>query len=184
MITKLGINIIDTHDFKTLGLLDVSQYNPNIVVEQATIEIFPPGFSLAASPYFMFGALNVYNSNGLGLTRASCEEELVNLPDGIWKIKYSICPNDKLFIEKIFLKTDKLRCKFNQAFLTLDLSCDSDLTDSNNKKKLKKIQEIEQYIQGAIAASNQENAKLATDLYKKADQLLDKLVQAKNFCGC
>ena len=108
MVSKLNFNIVDTHDFKTLGIVDTSWYNPDITVETSTIEILPPGYTVAASPFFMIKALNVYNSNGLGITRASCEEDLVDLPDGLWKIKYSICPNDKLFIEKFFLKTDKI----------------------------------------------------------------------------
>src|SRR5688572_19115909 len=103
MVSRLNFDIIDTHDFKTLGVLDTSWYNPDIKIETPTIEILPPGYTFAASPFFMIGALNVYNSNGLGITKASCEEELVQLPDGIWKVKYSICPNDKLFIEKFFL---------------------------------------------------------------------------------
>jgi hypothetical protein len=111
MVSRLNVDITDTHDFKTLGIADVSWYNPDITIETPTIEILPPGYVHAASPFFMVGALNIYNSNGVGITKASCEEELVDLPDGLWKIKYSICPNDKLFIEKFFLKTDKIQCK-------------------------------------------------------------------------
>jgi hypothetical protein len=109
MVSRLNFDIIDTHDFKTLGIVDTSWYNPDITIETPTIEIQAPGYVYSASPFFMVKALNVYNSNGLGITKASCEEELVDLPDGLWKIKYSICPNDKLFIEKFFLKTDKFR---------------------------------------------------------------------------
>lgn len=171
MISKLNFNIIDTHDFKTLGIVDTSWYNPDITVETPTIEIYPPGYSYSASPFFMIKALNIYNSNGVGITKASCEEELIDLPDGLWKVKYSICPNDKLFIEKFFLKTDKIMCRYTKAFLNLDLSM---LDTDSEKKKRKKLEEIELYIQGAIAASNNQNAKLASDLYKKASNLLDK----------
>jgi len=171
MVSRLNFDIVDTHDFKTLGIVDTSWYNPDITIETPTIDIYPPGYTHAASPFFMIRALNVYNSNGIGLTKASCEEELVDLPDGLWKIKYSICPNDKLFIEKFFLKTDKIVCRYTQAFLTLDLSM---LDEDSEKKKRKKLEEIELYIQGAIAASNNQNAKLASDLYKKANTLLDR----------
>lgn len=171
MVSRLSFDIIDTHDFKTLGILDTSWYNPDITVETATIEILAPGYARAVSPLFIPGALNVYNSNGTGVTQASCEEELQDLPDGIWKIKYSICPNDKLFIEKYFLKTDKIRCRYTQAFLNLDLrsSC-----EDYDKQKREKLKEIEFYISGAIAASNNQDPKLASDLYNKAKKLLDR----------
>jgi hypothetical protein len=181
MVSRLNIAITDTHDFKTLGIVDTSWYNPDITVETPTIEIFPPGYTYSASPFFMIKALNVYNSNGLGITRASCEEELIDLPDGLWKIKYSICPNAELFIEKFFLKTDKIMCRYTQAFLNLDLgNCDNPV----QKEKKRKLDEIEVYIIGAIAASNDQNAKLASDNYKKADKLLDRYLQDNSLCGC
>lgn len=171
MISKLNFNIIDTHDFKTLGILDTSWYNPDITIETPTIQIQAPGYSYASSPFFMTKALNVYNSNGLGITKATCQEELVDLPDGLWKVKYSICPNDKLFIEKFFLKTDKIQCRYTQAFLSLDLN----LPGSSESEKLKRsrLSDIEFYINGAVSAANNQNAKLASDLYKKANKLLD-----------
>ena len=125
MVSRLNFNIIDTHDMKTLGVIDTSWYNPDIIIETPTIEITPPGYKYSASPFFMHKALNVYNSNGFGITKASCEEELIDLPDGLWKIKYSICPNDKLFVEKFFLRTDRIQCRYTQAFLNLDLSSNS-----------------------------------------------------------
>lgn len=181
MVSKLNINIIDTHDFKTLGIVDVSWYNPLIKIEDATIEITPPGYKLPAKPAFSPKSLNVYNSNGVGLTNASCEEELIDLPDGIWKVKYSICPNDKLFIEKFFLKTDKLQCKYNQAFLSLDLKCSN---CSGDKEKRRQLDQIEFFIKAAIAASNDQNAKDAHDFYVKADKMLSNYLQDNGICGC
>lgn len=181
MISKLDLGIVDTHNFKTLGVLDISTYNPMITVEEAKIEITPPGFKLPAEPFFMIRSLNVFNSNNVGLTKATCEEELVDLPDGLWKIKYSICPNDKLYIEKVFLKTDKLECKFAQAFLKLDLSdCDQD----NGKCEFEKLQDVEIYIQGAIASANIKDFKSASTLYKKANTMLDELLSIHGGCNC
>ncbi len=171
MISRLSFDIIDTHDFKTLGIVDTSWYNPDITIETPTLQVTPPGYQVVASPFFMIKSLNIYNSNSFGITRASCEEELLELPDGIWKFKYSICPNDKLFIERFYLKTDQIVCRYTQAFLNLDLNtCD----DPVDKDKRKKLDEIEFYINGAIAAGNNQNAKLAADLYNKASKLLDR----------
>lgn len=179
MISRLDLNITDTHDFKTLGIVDTSWYNPDITIEEPTIEIIPPGYSYSASPFFMTKALNIYNSNGLGITKATCEDELIDLPDGLWKIKYSICPNDKLFIEKVFLRVDKILCRYTQAFLNLDLS---DLGDERQWRMKKNLEEIEIYITGAVAASNNKDYKLASDSYKKANTLLNRL--STGDCGC
>ena len=181
MISKLDFNIVDTHSFKTLGLVDTSIYNPDIQIENISLEITPPGFKYPAKPFFLSKSLNIYNSNNVGLTKAQCEEELIDLPDGLWKVKYSICPNDKLFLEKVFLRINKLECKFTQAFLTLDLSnCDTEIEEY----KLKQLEEIDLYIQGALAASNISDFKLTTDLYKKANNMLDRFIELNGGCGC
>jgi hypothetical protein len=181
MISRLGLNIIDTHDSKTIGIVDTSWYNPDIAIETPVLEIIPPGYSQPVSPFFQARSLNIFNSNGVGITKASCEEELTELPDGLWKVKYSICPNDMLFIERFFLRTDRIQCKFTQAFLTLDLS---DVNDEQQESNREKLQIIEDFIEGAIAASNKQNSKLASDLYKKADNLLDQFMGNRDFCGC
>lgn len=182
MISKLNLNIIDTHNFKTIGVLDTSIYNEDIAIEENLIQITPPGFKYAASPFFMVRGLNIYNSNNVGLTKASCEEELIDLPDGLWKIKYSICPSDKLFIEKVFLKTDKIQCLFTQAFLNLEFSNDS---TEDFKYKTKKLNEIDLFIQGAIAAANKADYKLSSQLYKKAHNNLAEFIELSGkSCSC
>jgi len=181
MISVLDIDIIDTHNFKTLGILDTSVYNPDIDIADTRIEILPPGFKLFAKPHFVEKALNVFNSNNVGITRASCQEDLIDLPDGLWTIRYSICPNDKTLIEKVFIRVDKLLCKFNQAFLTLDLStCNNDV----DKYKMNFLEKIDLFIQGSIAATNNKNFKLANDLYKKASNLLDEYNKLGGNCTC
>lgn len=170
MVSRLNFNIIDTHDPKTLGIVDTSWYNPDIVIEESKIEIIPPGFSHVASPFFMVKALNVYNSNGVGIGRASCEDQLSDLPDGLWRIKYSICPNDQLFIEKMFLKTDRIQCRYTQTFLSLDLSGNNEISEKDSRVALEKI---DFFMRGAVAASNNQNPKLAMDLYNKANNFLD-----------
>ncbi len=181
MVSRLSFDIIDTHDFKTLGIIDTSWYNPDITIEDTTIGILPPGYVNVAYPFFMPRSLNVYNSNSVGITKATCEDELLDLPDGLWKIRYSICPNDKLFIDRFFLRVDKIMCRYNQAFLNLDLSnCDNPV----NISKKTKLDNIEFYITGAIGAANNQNPKLASDLYKKANKLLDRYLQDQGLCGC
>lgn len=182
MISKLDLNIIDTHNLKTLGVLDASIYNKDIEVQEALLQITPPGFKYPASPYFMVKGLNIYNSNNVGLTKASCEEELIDLPDGLWRIKYSICPSDKLFIEKVFLKTDKIQCLFTQAFLNLEFSNDS---SEDFKFKTKKLEQINLFIQGAISAANKADYKLSSQLYKKAHNNLAEFIELSGKpCSC
>jgi hypothetical protein len=180
MISKLNLDVVDTHNFKTLGLVDTSWYNPNITIETPTLQILVPGFSKYVSPAFVPKSLNIFNSNSVGLTNAGCEQELIELPDGLWKIKYSICPNDKLFIEKIFLRTDKLLCRYTQAFLTLDLE---KMSEDKERQKRRALEEAELYFKYAHAAANNKDYKSAKDFYKKSDKLLSKYLTNRDVCG-
>lgn len=174
MISKLNFTIIETHDDKTLGFLDTSIYNPRIIIQDPLIEITTPGFKIPSRPRVEPKSLNIFNSNNLGLTKASCEENMIILPDGLYKIRYSICPNDKLYIEKYFLKTSRIESRVNQAFLNLDYN-------NPGIEDLKNIEEIDLYINGAIAAANNQDSKLSSDLYKKASQLLNSFLKK---CNC
>lgn len=179
MKSRLNFNIIDTHDLKTLGIVDTSWYNPDMKIESPTLEVIPPGYLKAVSPFFMEKALNVFDSGNLGITHISCGEGPVDLPDGIWKVKYSICPNDVLFTERYFLKTDRIQCKYDQAFLSLDLS---EITTSDQIRKRKLLEEIDLYIQGAVASGNRQNPSLAISLYNKANRMLDSFLNGA--CNC
>ena len=41
-------------------------------------------------------------------SKVNKKNALSNLPDGLWTIKYSICPNDSLFVEYTFLRNINL----------------------------------------------------------------------------
>ena len=176
MVTVLDFDIIETHNPKTFGILDVSIYNILIPIENVEIEIYAPGYVYPAKPVFLSKSLNIFNSNNTGLTKATCEEDLVDLPDGIWKVRYSICPNDKLFIHKTWLRTNHIQTKFDQAVLKIDaLDCDE---KEKKNKKIIKLREIEFLIESAVATVNQCNFQRGIDLYQRAVKEINLLLNS------
>lgn len=184
MTSNLDFNIFDTHSFKTLGIIDTSYYNPDIKIEGYKIEIQAPGYTYFSSPFFMPKTLNIFNSNSLGITRADCEDQLVDLPDGLYRIKYSICPNDLLFTEKFLLRTDKLECGYTQLFLNLELDNTTIYTSVDDKILREKLIMIEKFIQGGISAANNKNPKLAMDFYTKASYMVSSYTSLLGLNAC
>ena len=167
---KLDIDILRNSSTKRLVVSDESFYG-DIIAGGATLEITPPGWNKVVVG-FTPNSANSYTSINMGL---SCDD-YVPLPDGIYKLKYSIFPNTTNFVEKTFMKADKLICKYGKVLLNLQLEneCPPD------KKEMQKMNEIRLLIEGSIAASNSCDNDLAYKLYDKANCLLDRI----KLCSC
>lgn len=107
MISQLDIKVEELLNSKILIVKDASWYNPEVPVTNARIDLQYPGstdyFSIPVGKNFTY----VINSNALNITNVTHSDNLSELPDGIWTIKYSICPNDELFVEYTFLRNTK-----------------------------------------------------------------------------
>lgn len=168
MITTpiLNISILETYNAAEISILDTSQYPLSYTPQNPYIEITPPGY-FKQIQVFTPRSINVYNSVTLNMS-----DDPGTLPDGIYKIRYSITPNYQTFVEKSYYKIDQLKEAFDRAFLSMgDILCDS---HASEKTRLY-LNEAEFYIQAAVAAANSCNDKLAQELYEKAKKMIDKI---------
>lgn len=164
MAVSLDINIIDTNSSRTIGILDVSIYDNNLAITLPKITLTAPGFSAVQLP-FQPKRINTFNSNSFGFTSTANVSELSELPDGVYKAVYT---ESSYEVIKVFMRTEKLRCKLEKALLCLDF-CD-------RKSSTKELAEIEFMIQASIAATNVCNVNLAVELYRKASEELDRFL--------
>lgn len=119
MTSQLFLQEIPTNDCKILRLCDSSNYNEDVEIENAILEITPPGANCAVffqlKPKFSM----VLNSSNLKIVPAKAKSQLVCLPDGVYKIKYSINPNNKIYVEYDFLRNTLQMQTFYEATLAL-----------------------------------------------------------------
>lgn len=173
---QLDITILDSHNSKLLVVADSSVYPSGWNIVSPTLSITVPGYPAKQIP-FDAQNINIYNSNTLGIT---CDVDvcyLQDLPDGIYTFKYAIAPALSYNTTKSILRVDKLYERFDEKFLNLEIfTCDGQLKRNQHLV----LDEIEFYIQGAIAAGNRCSNKLALELYKKATSLLNKLTNKSN----
>ena len=167
-VPLLNISLLDTYNPTVLSILDVSEYPIGYIVQNPYVEITPPGFSKVTS-IFTPKSINIFNAPTLGLAPSGT---LSPLPDGLYKIRYSIQPNHINLIDRDYYKIDQLKEAYDRGFLKLGLT----ICNSNAEEKMRLLlDEAELYIQGAVAAANSCNVKLAQELYKKAQKILEKL---------
>lgn len=159
---SLSVNIIDTYNSKTLGIADSSSYD-NSPVNNPTVEITPPGFGKKALLFTPKG-INLYNSNNLGITSAKNLSELISLPDGLYRIRYSVFPNSTAFYETVHLRTQHLKGILYNRYISY-------LSDEKKSGTLKKmLEDACLLLNGAMLAAADETT--AINLYRKAEKLL------------
>jgi hypothetical protein len=170
---QLDILVVPTYDVNTLGVADASIYPP--VVSVPTIEIDVPGFGVKMLS-FVPNQLNVFTSADLGITEAGCNQPL---PDGVYRLRYSVAPAYQNYVEKTILRVDRLQEKFDNAFLQLNMMvCDRALKTQSSVQ----LNTINFFIQGAIAAANNCAETESNTLYAQADNMLNSFL--KSNCGC
>jgi hypothetical protein len=110
----------------------------------------------------------------LGIQNAGCGTSYNDLPDGIYIIKYSVSPNEYVYVEYNHLRETKALNKVESVYCDLDLgTCDPPM---QIKQKLEKIQFIQQYLKAAKAYVEYcRQPKKGMELYNYAVKLLDKL---------
>jgi len=171
----LNLLILETHDMKTLGVADYSQYPTGFTIVNPTLEITPPSFPISTKP-FTASSLNLYNSNDVGITCVEDLCQLDELPDGFWQVKYSIAPAQTYSVTKSFMRTQCLQRKLNEAFLSLDLDqCDLGVRDQD----MRLIDEVNFYLQTSIAAGNLCDPKRALDTYRIADKMITTFLKSR-----
>lgn len=171
-IPKLDLLFPETHDSKSLLVADISSYPSPFTINSPTIEITAPGFNVKTLAFTAQGFV-VYDSQSLGITCPDLDCEKIPLPDGIWYVKYSISPAYLYFVNKSFIRVNKLYEKFDKVYLKLEfMQCD----EAIKWEDFETLNTIETYIQGAIAAANNCLDSLAMKLYNKASQYIDDFV--------
>ena len=177
MALQLDILVVPTYNTLTLGVADASIYPTNPpVVSSPTIEITVPGFDVVSLP-FNVNDFNIFNSLSLGLTTFG--QPLLPLPDGVYKLKYTVAPAYENFVEKTIIRVEQLQEKFDEAFMKLDMmECDRAI---KTQQKVD-LNTIYFFIQGAIAAANNCAVAESNKLYNQANMMLNNFI--KNNCGC
>lgn len=165
----LNLIILDTHSKYTLAVADASEYPVGFVISTPTLEITVPNYDPITIP-FVEKTIQLYNSKSLELVCKEDEDcDNIPLPDGIWKIKYSIYPAYKYYVVKTFIRVDYLQEKLDDVYMKMDLmQCDRELEIQDRKY----LDTAQAFIEGAVAAANKCADKLAMNLYRKAERMI------------
>jgi len=157
-----------------LSVIDTSVYSSLVPVTCPTLNVTPPGFSWSTQIELTPGFSQILTACDLLMQLEQCGEVNADLPDGVYIIKYSVSPNDIVYVEYNHLRITKALIRYNKVLCDLDLAACEPSTAV--KDKLAKLQKIRMYLDAAKAKVEfcHEPQKGMT-LYNYAIKLLNKL---------
>ena len=175
--TLLSFDVLNTNNIKTICLNDTSIYQNG--ANGYTLMVSIPGYlpEDAVELSYYPNATIILNSNNLKLSNVTNPSLYLELPDGLWTAKISVCPYESNWFEKSWYRTAVLECKFYKAFLQLELNT---CTSCYNKNKKEKLDLVWTYIQGIHANANSGNYKQATALYSTALDIVEKMLDCSD----
>ncbi len=156
-----------------LSINDTSVYADIVPVTCETLNVTVPGFSYSNQIDVTAGFTEILTACDLQLQTVNCGETYVNLPDGIYIIKYSVSPNELVYVEYNHLRITQALVRWNKAMCNLDLAaCEP---TAKVQERLEKLRIIRMYLDAAKAKVEfcQEPQKGMT-LYNYAIKLLNK----------
>jgi hypothetical protein len=169
----LALNVPDTYNPAVLTILDESVYSTRLKVDCIRLEIWAPGYNIQSThtPAKDFH-LNL-DACALEIQTEDCGDTQADLPDGIYILRYSVSPNDKVFVEYNYLRVTQAMNKLMECRGQVELApC---IPTDEIEERLREMQFIEDLIKAAkIRVEIQHKPKEGLELLAYANKRLGK----------
>jgi len=132
-----------------LRIVDTSIYSDIVPLTCATLNVTVPGFSYSTQIDVTPGFTETLTACDLQLQTTNCGTQYVDIPDGVYIIKYSVSPNDLVYVEYNHLRITKALIKYNTLLCNVDIAaCDP---PAKIKQRLEELRLIRMYLEAAKA---------------------------------
>lgn len=175
---QLAIEIPNTKFLDRIRIKDASFYDFQDVCK-GTLQIKPPGFGWKEFHEDAFFD-KYYTTKNLGMQCSNCDDELMSLPDGIWKVNYMLNDNHKTTVEYYHLRNSQQTHCFNKIRdYIFSLECTLSRKDFNERARNLLI--INQRMDAAKWRVEEQGEEDGMLIYNEVNNMLD---EYKNECGC
>jgi hypothetical protein len=145
----LSLEIPDTNNINVFRVFDTSLYSAELGTNCGLLRITSPGFMLPIFIEVLPQFNLVLNACTLGIQSTGCGDSCHPIADGIYKVNYSISPNDKVYVEYDYLRLTQTMNKYYNLLSTLEMSaCEP---DADVKEQLKELRLIKSFLEAAKA---------------------------------
>jgi hypothetical protein len=182
----LALDIPETACENIIRIWDASVYGEGLDIDCPRLDIYLPGFSmpiyytnnalLDPPTVLLPGFVKNFSTSDLGITHSS--DDPGTFPDGLYTIRYSVSPNDIVFVQYYHLRTTHLMNTYYREVCKIQLqACEP---NAEQHQKMHDLRYIKMYIDAAKAKAEYCHAPVqAVEMYTYAEKLL-----AKYLTGC
>lgn len=181
---QLSLEVPVIYNARLLRVDDSSNYTSALPIDCARLEITVPGF---VSPVVISdlsgGFSNYFDACDLGLQTHGCADDTHDLPDGIYVIRYSVSPNDQVFVEYNHLRMVGVFHSYYTKLCGLGLgACEP---SSDVKQVLRQFQLVRSFLDAAKAKVEYcHEPNKGMELFLYGQRLLGKIVRCEgSFTG-
>lgn len=118
---ELSLEIPETANPKLFRVIDTSSYSTTLAVECPTLQILSPGFNETRDVEAIAGFNYVLNACTLGTQMVGCDTTSADLGDGIYVIRYSVSPNEYVYVEYNHLRRTQALNLYHEKLGQIDL---------------------------------------------------------------
>jgi len=170
---QLSLEVLDVKNLGIFKITDTSVYTENIPVDCETLHITVPGFNDPVAIDVIQGFDLVLTACDLYIQTSECGSVVKDLPDGVYHIRYSVSPNDKVYVEYEHLRITAILDQWYKQLCQLEMAACEPSADV--KESLKELRLIKSFIDAAKAKVEYcHDVTAGMDLYNYAKKRLDK----------
>lgn len=182
----LALDIPDTACENIIRIWDASVYGAGLAIDCPRLDIYLPGFSMpiyyspdptSIPPKTLDpGFIKEFSTADLGIT--GNDQPAGTFPDGLYTIRYSVSPNDTVYVQYYHLRTTHLVNVYYREICKVQLQACEPTAEQH--QKMHDLRYIKMYIDAAKAKAEYCHAPVqAVEMYEYAERLL-----AKYLTGC
>jgi hypothetical protein len=179
----LALDIPETACENIFRIWDASVYGVGLDVDCPRLDKYLPGFSLpiyytnndliVPPTVLLPGFVKNFSTGDLGITHPN--DPTGTFPDGLYKIRYSVSPNEIVYVEYYHLRTTRLMNMYFAEICKIQLQPCEPTAEQN--QKIKDLRYIKMYIESAKAKAEYCNSPVqAVEMYTYAENLLRKYI--------
>ncbi|BCV01356.1 MAG: hypothetical protein CM15mV42_0320 [uncultured marine virus] len=117
----LSLEVSPVSNCEILCIKDTSQYTSDLSIDCEELLITPPGFNSPSLIKVQHGFDLCLNSCALDIQQTNCGDHRSHVPDGIYIIRYSVSPTDKVYVEYNHLRVTSLLTKYYKVLCDIDM---------------------------------------------------------------
>tara|TARA_B110000967_G_C18891555_1_gene567745 strand:+ start:3138 stop:3683 length:546 start_codon:yes stop_codon:yes gene_type:complete len=103
-------------------LKDTSEYAKNLSIDCTELLITVPGYNKPALIEVSPGFDLTINACSLNIQTSNCGSSRIDIPDGLYIVRYSVAPNDKVYVEYNMLRTTSLMNMYYDKMCSIDVT--------------------------------------------------------------